>query len=270
MIDEKLLQDDSELARFFHRNTEINSLSLFSLQGRIEHALSDSWFEANCFVINSIYAKYNHAPIKLDDSLINDTFKSGLFRCLINRRTNSHLPQATQKLNFKIFSQLLRYSFGISKTSAINNGKGTQYRYTFPTEGGLNTIEVYVIVNNVENIPNGVYLYDPYSNVLRVVSQEFKQEDYKHVTGLMSQAKKSFFSVHFVGNGEFSFFKYGNRAYRLMNIEAGHCSQNLYLVSTVLGVECAASGAFLDDEFFDFLKIPHKNRFLLYENFVGE
>jgi len=24
------------------------------------------------------------------------------------------------------------------------------------------------------------------------------------------------------------------------------------------------------DEFFDFLKIPHKNRFLLYENFVGE
>ncbi|MBT1153793.1 hypothetical protein EFS04_12020 [Levilactobacillus brevis] len=55
-----------------------------------------------------------------------------------------------------------------------------------------------------------------------------------------------------------------------MNIEAGHCSQNLYLVSTVLGVECAASGAFLDDEFFDFLKIPHKNRFLLYENFVGE
>lgn len=86
----------------------------------------------------------------------------------------------------------------------------------------------------------------------------------------MSQATNSYFSVHFVGNGEFSFFKYGNRAYRLMNIEAGHCSQNLYLVSTVLGVECAASGAFLDDEFFDFLKIPHKNRFLLYENFVGE
>lgn len=270
MTDKKILQNDSELAHFFHRNTEINCVSLFSLQGRIEHALSDPWFEANCFMINSIYSKYNQKFIKLDDSLISDTLKSDLFSCLLNRRTNSHLPQPTKKLNFRTFSHLLRYSFGISKTSAINNGKGTQYRYTFPTEGGLNTIEIYVIVNNVENILNGVYLYDPYFNVLRAVSQEFKQEDYKYVTGLMSQATNSYFSVHFVGNGEFSFFKYGNRAYRLMNIEAGHCSQNLYLVSTVLGVECAASGAFLDDEFFDFLKIPHKNRFLLYENFVGE
>ncbi|HNB21307.1 MAG TPA: nitroreductase family protein, partial [Candidatus Melainabacteria bacterium] len=42
--------------------------------------------------------------------------------------------------------------------------------------------------------------------------------------------------------------KYGPRAYRLGLLDAGHVSENIYLVSAALDLAVTATGGFIDDE----------------------
>lgn len=257
--------ENQELVKFFHKNTSLNKVNIVSLQMKIADALDDTNFITNCFKPDCIFQEYNEKTIALEKSVIRAEQDDNLYRCLMKRRTNSKLPKIEEPLDFEKFSKLIYYSFGASEINLVNNN----VKFTYPTSGGLNTIEIFIVVNNVSKIDSGIYLYNPYVNTLKLVRENFSVSEYKNITGLFNQGENSFFSVHIVGNCEFSHIKYGDRAYRFMNIEAGHCSQNLYLMSTSLGLECAASGAFLDDEFFEFLKISDKNRYLLYENFVG-
>ena len=43
-------------------------------------------------------------------------------------------------------------------------------------------------------------------------------------------------------------WKYLDRAYRYIYMDAGHIAQNLYLAATGLGLGCCAIGALYDDE----------------------
>ncbi len=258
-------ESNQELVKFFHKNTSLNKVNIVSLQAKITDALDNVEFVTRCFEPDNIFRYYNKKSIGLEPPIQGDDRNDSLYRCLMKRRTNSKLPKIDTPLDFRKFSQLISYSFGVSDTGHLNDN----VKFTYPTSGGLNTIEVFIAVNNVSEINSGIYLYDPYVNALKLVKETFSVSDYKNITGLVDQGKNSFFSVYIVGNSKFSHMKYGDRAYRFMNIEAGHCSQNLYLMATALGLGCAASGAFLDDEFFEFLKISDENRYLLYENFVG-
>ena len=262
------IENDYDLIEFYHRNTSMNDITIFKIQKQINTALSNKKFQDYCYTPDNIYEKYSSNAINLITCNLDQVKETNIFNCLLDRRTNSTLPPHNTKLKFETFSQLLRYSFGVSNIEN-NHSKNCCYKYTFPTEGGLNTIEIFVIVNSVETIQPGIYLFNPYVNTICPVIKKFSIEDYANITALTKQAANAFFTVYIVGNNKYSLTKYGARSYRFMNIEAGHCSQNLYLVSTAFGLECAASGAFYDDNFFNLLSIPSENRFLLYENFVG-
>lgn len=43
-------------------------------------------------------------------------------------------------------------------------------------------------------------------------------------------------------------WKYMERAYRYIYMDAGHIAQNLYLAATALGLGCCAIGALYDEE----------------------
>lgn len=89
------------------------------------------------------------------------------------------------------------------------------------------------------------------------------------ITQSYSLSDNCIFSVHIVGSMNLMGYKYGNRAYRFMNLEAGHISQNVYLITEGLGFGTVASGGFLDDEFDSFMELQN-GEFLLYELFVGK
>lgn len=258
-----------KLIDFFHKNTSLNRINLLSLQSKISDALMNPDFQKRSIEYSDIYNKISHNTIYLKKSNWDCcTQKTDLLYCLMNRRTNSNLPSIEDStLSFNKFSKILRFAFGVSKVTCTNHVNKKYYQFTYPTEGGINTIEIYIYINKVENVEKGLYLYDPYKN--RIIGLN-KNLDQSNITSLTSQAKNSYFTVYFVGNIEISHIKYGDRTYRFINIEAGHCSQNLYLVATSLGLECAASGGFLDDDFFKYIGISETNRYLLYENFIGK
>ena len=57
------------------------------------------------------------------------------------------------------------------------------------------------------------------------------------------------------GRRERSKWKYRQRAYRYIYMDAGHIAQNLYLAGTAAGIGVCAVGAFFDDQVNDLIEV---------------
>jgi len=64
-------------------------------------------------------------------------------------------------------------------------------------------------------------------------------------------------------------WKYLQRAYRYIYLEAGHIAQNLSLAAESMSLGCCSLGAFFDDEINDLLQIDGKNEIVVYMASVG-
>ena len=116
-----------------------------------------------------------------------------------------------------------------------------------PSAGALYPIEIYALVHNVTGLQPGLYHY----NVAEHALEQLRLGDLRTeitVAGigqeLLGQA-----GVCLALSAIFqrSRWKYRERAYRYVLLEAGHIGQNLYLAATSMGLGVCAVGAFLDD-----------------------
>ncbi len=64
-------------------------------------------------------------------------------------------------------------------------------------------------------------------------------------------------------------WKYHERAYRYIYLDAGHIGQNLYLAATALGLGCCTIGAFFDGEVNDIIGIDGSKETAVYLGAVG-
>jgi len=68
---------------------------------------------------------------------------------------------------------------------------------------------------------------------------------------------------------ERSRWKYQQRAYRYIHLDAGHVCQNLYLACEALGLGCCAVAAFDDDAVNEIIGVDGKGEFVVYLATVG-
>ena len=64
-------------------------------------------------------------------------------------------------------------------------------------------------------------------------------------------------------------WRYRERTYRYVLLEAGHVGQNLYLAATSMGLGACAVGAFLDDQLNELLELDGEQEAALYVISVG-
>jgi SagB-type dehydrogenase family enzyme len=69
---------------------------------------------------------------------------------------------------------------------------------------------------------------------------------------------------------ERSVFKYGDRGYRFIFLEAGHVAQNINLVSNALGLGSVNIGGFFDREIDDFLDLDGVTHSTIYMIAIGK
>jgi len=160
---------------------------------------------------------------------------------VINARASSR-EFGKEPLDLEKFATLLYLANG------THHSTGT-IRRTVPSSGGLWSTEVFAIVMNVEDLAPGVYHYHSASHRILPVRLGHFAGWLRH-RGLY-QPEFSTASVLFVLACCFGRikYKYGERAYRLGYIDAGHVSSNLYLSATGLGLPVCATAGFVDDEF---------------------
>jgi SagB-type dehydrogenase family enzyme len=64
-------------------------------------------------------------------------------------------------------------------------------------------------------------------------------------------------------------WKYRERGYRYLYLDAGHIGQNLYLAATSLGLGCCTIGAFYDDEVNGLIGVDGQRETAVYLGAVG-
>jgi SagB-type dehydrogenase family enzyme len=141
-------------------------------------------------------------------------------------------------------SKVLFMSYAVTRTN-----EGTHFPRPFrivPSGGALYPLELYLLAVRVSGLEAGLYHYDSEDHSLDVLRLG---DDVERVSQFFFQPQLAgdaavilFVSAMF----ERSAFKYGDRAYRFVFLEAGHLGQNAILCAEELGLAAAPIGGFLD------------------------
>ena len=173
-------------------------------------------------------------------------------------RSYKQKPLELDKLSF-----LLWASTGIQR-----NEFGYEFR-TAPSAGALYPVETYLIINNVSNLPEGVFHYNIEEHSLELIKEgNFKREI---ALAALHQYFLSEAAVVFVWSAIFkrSKWKYKERAYRYIFLDAGHIAQNLALSCVALDLASCQIGAFFDDEVNNIVGVNGIEESVIYLSTVG-
>ena len=120
----------------------------------------------------------------------------------------------------------------------------------------LSLIETFVAVNNVEGLEEGCYFYSSSGNYFRQVRfKNFKDEICYLCLGQELGLKASAVIFH-TCDLQKAIFKYGERAYRYIHMDAGHLGQRINLAAVNLELGVSGIGGFFDDNVNEILGIP--------------
>ena len=145
---------------------------------------------------------------------------------------------------------------------------GHEFR-TAPSAGALYPVETYIVTNDVETIPQGVYHYSVRTHSL----DELKTGDFSGtVSGAaLEQYMCATAAVIFMWTAVFgrSKWKYGERAYRYIYLDAGHIAANLSLAAVDLGLGSCQIGSIFDDEANAIVDVNGEGESVIYMSAVG-
>lgn len=163
-------------------------------------------------------------------------------------------------------STLLKYTSGIKGDFNPN-----QFNKRFvPSAGGLYPHETYLAANNVEEVEKGLYHYNVPEHSLDLLKQGDFSKKAKEIGLDQLMAQRCGAVLFWVAIVPRSRWKYLQRCYRYVFMDAGHVGQNFYLVSEALGLGCCTIGAIYDDEGNEFLGVDGKDESLIYIGVVGK
>jgi len=142
---------------------------------------------------------------------------------------------------------------------------------TVPSAGARHPFETYLLVNRVVGLTPGIYQYKALSHELLYLAGG---DDWGH------KLSEACLQQPFVGTSAVTFFwaadayrmewRYAERGYRYMHLDAGHICQNLYLAATALKAGVCAIAAFNDDAVNELLGFDGENEFVVYIASAGK
>lgn len=164
---------------------------------------------------------------------------------------------------------IAQLSYLLWAVAGIQRSMGDFHFRPAPSAGALYPIETYLIINNVDNISKGLYHYAVRSHAL----EELKISDFSNeiVRATQGQKMHAEAAVVFTWTAIFqrSTFRYHDRAYRYIFLDAGHIAQNLALAAVSLGLASCQVGACFDDEVNDLIGVDGKGESVIYMSVVG-
>ncbi len=145
---------------------------------------------------------------------------------------------------------------------------GFQLRTT-ASAGALYPNETYIIAQAVQGLPSGAHHYIVPDHALGMLSEgDFSQELAQACLGQdwMRGAAAVFIWGAVVARAA---WKYQNRAYRYLYLDAGHLGAQLQLACQALGLISCNVGAFLDDEVAALVGLDSRAEVVVYLTAVG-
>jgi SagB-type dehydrogenase family enzyme len=169
-----------------------------------------------------------------------DLPQADFWRCLAGRRSCRDFSSEPLSLD-----QLALLAFACQGIT----GRADGYLFrTAPSAGALYPVETYICVNRVAELDAGIY----HLNILAWSLELLSPGDHgkELARACLGQDMAAVCGAVFIWTGipGRSTWKYRERAYRYIYMDAGHIGQNLYLAASALGLGCCGIGAFFDTE----------------------
>lgn len=189
-------------------------------------------------------------------------FGKDLFFFIKQRR--SRRDYLEKPLSLEQLSLLLWATQGLKEV-----GYGYSLR-TVPSAGARHPLETYLLINHVERLQSGLYRYSPSRHAVIQFNNDPGIAD-QLTEACLGQEMFRTCGVAFIWSAviQRSRWKYQQRAYRYIYLDAGHVCQNLYLACEALKLGCCAVAAFDDDAVNRLLGIDGKEEFAIYMATVG-
>lgn len=207
-------------------------------------------------------AKLIHLPDMQGYNPHNNDLKAVIEDRRTNRRYDTNAILTIEQLSWFLWASqgMVKYS---EKT-------GLTLR-NVPSAGSRHPFETYLLINRVESLTTGLYQFVPQEHAIYLLNDHpeiieainastFNQ---KHVINA---------SVNFIWVAEVyrTSWRYTERAYRYLFLDAGHVCQNLYLAAESEGNAVCAIGAFNDDAANQALGLDGHEKFVIYMASVGK
>ena len=161
----------------------------------------------------------------------------------IAARTSGRSMQP-ERLSLGQIATLLHHAYGVTR-----DNYGTRFPRPFrsvPSGGALYPLELFLHTSRVKDLDPGIYHYNPLRNELRSIRYGDESRQISEALVQRNYAIDASAMIFVTAVFERSIFKYGDRGYRFVLIEAGHVGQNLALTATALGLACLTIGGYSD------------------------
>jgi SagB-type dehydrogenase family enzyme len=142
---------------------------------------------------------------------------------------------------------------------------------TVPSAGARHAFETYLLINRVTDVPHGLYHFRASEHAIQRITSEENLAG-RIANGALGQEMIIQAAVCFIWVAviERMKWRYGERGYRYLFLDAGHVCQNLYLSSQLMDAGVCAIAAFDDDQMNKILGIDGKDEFVVYMASVGK
>jgi SagB-type dehydrogenase family enzyme len=150
-------------------------------------------------------------------------------------------------------------------TQGVQQKSGFWTIRTVPSAGARHAFETYLLVNNVTGLRPGLYRYLALGHLLQQLDTD---------PSLSPRIAAACLDQQFVLHSAVTFiwtavpyrmtWRFGERGYRDLHLDAGHVCQNLFLAAEAVGCGVCAIAAFEDDTLNAILKIDGINQFVIY------
>ncbi len=160
-------------------------------------------------------------------------------------------------------------SYLLWAATGISHRRGGYEFRTAPSAGALYPVETYVSVQNVGGIEVGLYHYAVVEHALELLGEGDHSAEVARAA--LDQEMCARAGAVFIWTGVFGRckWKYGQRAYRYVYLDAGHVAENVALAAAGLGIGACHMAALYDDEANAILGVDGEQESTIYMTAVG-
>jgi len=141
-----------------------------------------------------------------------------------------------------------------------------------PSAGARHALETYLLINRVEGLKPGLYRFAALTHELIEVdlSPELAKDISRACRGSQPLCEASAVTFIWAAVAERMTWRYSERAYRFLHLDAGHVCQNLYLAAEAISSGACAIGGYNDNDINPLLGLDGSNHFVIYIATVGK
>lgn len=165
---------------------------------------------------------------------------------------------------------LAELSFLLWATQGVKEVRLPHTLRTVPSAGARHPFETVLLANRVTDLEPGLYGYEVLAHRLVLLRTGLDLGE-RLAAACLGQTMVAHSAVTFlwVAVPYRTTWRYADRGYRYIHLDAGHVCQNLYLAAEAIGAGACAVAAFDDDALIEYLELDPQEAFVIYLASVG-